>query len=380
MKIALVGYGKMGHMIERIAKNRGHEIVAIVDIDNPDVFDSRQFASADVAIEFTAPTQAIENYRRAWAVGLPVVSGTTGWTEFMPQIKEEIKAGGHTLFWSSNFSIGVNILFAINRKLASIMSAYPQYAGYITEIHHTAKKDALVNIPTTLLGAVDASSGGKTGVNYQGLKNEIGVFSAPVAVYINPQYFKTLDFANRASGYAEMVKHALVSDSILFDQTLAFDLEVFDMQRLSSLLSQNIIVKQNFTTLDPFEVGRRKALNLGHTFGHAFETLSYRMQKPLLHGYAVMWGLLAEIYLSVVKLKLDKEILSKLLFFAKQYYGVFPFSCNDYDTILELMSHDKKNDHGHINFTFLAGIGDTRINQTVTKEKIFEALDFIREN
>lgn len=237
-----------------------------------------------------------------------------------------------------------------------------------------------VNIPTTLLGAVDASSGGKTGVNYQGLKNEIGVFSAPVAVYINPQYFKTLDFANRASGYAEMVKHALVSDSILFDQTLAFDLEVFDMQRLSSLLSQNIIVKQNFTTLDPFEVGRRKALNLGHTFGHAFETLSYRMQKPLLHGYAVMWGLLAEIYLSVVKLKLDKEILSKLLFFAKQYYGVFPFSCNDYDTILELMSHDKKNDHGHINFTFLAGIGDTRINQTVTKEKIFEALDFIREN
>lgn len=158
MKIALVGYGKMGHMIERIAKNRGHEIVAIVDIDNPDVFDSRQFASADVAIEFTAPTQAIENYRRAWAVGLPVVSGTTGWTEFMPQIKEEIKAGGHTLFWSSNFSIGVNILFAINRKLASIMSAYPQYAGYITEIHHTAKKDAPSGTAITIANDVIANN------------------------------------------------------------------------------------------------------------------------------------------------------------------------------------------------------------------------------
>lgn len=237
-----------------------------------------------------------------------------------------------------------------------------------------------VNIPTTLLGAVDAAMGGKTGVNYHGLKNEIGLFASPEIVLINPYFFETLDFTNRASGYAEMVKHALISDSILLEQTLAFDLEEFDLQRLSALLSQNVAVKQAFAGIDPFETGRRKVLNFGHTFGHAFETLSYRMKKPLTHGYAVMWGMLAEVYLSVVKCKLDRDVILKLLSFAKQYYGVFPFSCKEYEPILELMKHDKKNDHGNINFTLLAGIGDVRINQTASKEEIFEAMDFVREN
>lgn len=158
MKIALIGYGKMGHMIERIAEERGHEIVAIVDVDNLSAFDAPEFASADVAIEFTAPSEAIANYRRAWAKGLPVVSGTTGWTDFLPELKEEIKAGGHTLFWASNFSIGVNILFAINRKLAEIMSSYPQYAGYVTEIHHTAKKDAPSGTAITIADDVIANN------------------------------------------------------------------------------------------------------------------------------------------------------------------------------------------------------------------------------
>ncbi|MHB9143663.1 MAG: 4-hydroxy-tetrahydrodipicolinate reductase, partial [Paludibacter sp.] len=109
MKIALIGYGKMGKTIERIAKERGHEIVSVIDVDNISDFESDAFASADVAIEFTTPAVALSNYRRAFAAGVAVVSGTTGWTEELPALKKEIEAGGKTLFWTSNFSLGMNV-------------------------------------------------------------------------------------------------------------------------------------------------------------------------------------------------------------------------------------------------------------------------------
>lgn len=150
MKIALIGYGKMGHIIEKIALERGHEIVSIIDRDNLDDFESAAFGSADVAIEFTTPATAVANYRRAWAAGVPVVSGTTGWTEAMPTIEDELNHNGQTLFWASNFSLGVNILFELNRHLAHIMNAYPTYRVSLTEIHHTAKKDAPSGTAITL--------------------------------------------------------------------------------------------------------------------------------------------------------------------------------------------------------------------------------------
>ena len=237
-----------------------------------------------------------------------------------------------------------------------------------------------VNIPTSLLGVVDAATGGKTGVNFRGLKNEIGTFAMPESVLINPKFFETLDFKNRLSGYAEMVKHALIADPILLDQTLAFDLDGFDINRLSILLRQNLEVKHSIVEIDPKELGKRKALNFGHTVGHAFESLSYEMNMPMMHGFAVMWGMVAELYLSLLKLRFDKTVLMKILHFAKEYYGVFPFSCKEYDRLYELMMHDKKNSGGEINFTLLAGVGDVRINQNVRKEEVFEALDFIREN
>ena len=130
----------------------------------------------------------------------------------------------------------------------------------------------------------------------------------------------------------------------------------------------------------PQEKGQRKALNFGHTVGHAFESLSYEMGAPMLHGFAVMWGMVAELYLSFVKLRFDKDVLMRIVAFAKEYYGAFPYSCKEYDRLYELMMHDKKNSGDQINFTLLAGIGDVRINQIVTKEEVFEALDFIREN
>ena len=150
MKIALIGYGKMGHIIERIALERGHEIVSKVDVDNQDEFDSEAFASADVAIEFTVPAKAVENYRKSWAAGVPVVSGTTGWNSVLPELKEEIAANGYTLFWASNFSLGVNLFFELNKRLAQMMNRYANYDVAMTEIHHTEKKDAPSGTAITL--------------------------------------------------------------------------------------------------------------------------------------------------------------------------------------------------------------------------------------
>lgn len=131
----------MGHAIEQIALSRGHNIVAKIDINNPDDFDSPLFASADVAIEFSTPATALGNYLRAFKAGVPVVSGTTGWTENMSQVKDLCDNGDATFFWTSNFSIGVNIFFALNKHLAAIMAAEPQYSPSITEIHHIHKLD-----------------------------------------------------------------------------------------------------------------------------------------------------------------------------------------------------------------------------------------------
>lgn len=150
MKIALIGYGKMGKIIERIALERGHEIVSRVDVDNLDDFDSDAFKSADVAIEFTVPQVAVSNIKRAFKSNVPVVCGTTGWTEALPELKAIIEAEGKTLFWASNFSLGVNIFMAVNKYLASIMNQFPEYNVEMTEVHHTQKLDAPSGTAITL--------------------------------------------------------------------------------------------------------------------------------------------------------------------------------------------------------------------------------------
>ncbi|MBR3609456.1 MAG: 4-hydroxy-tetrahydrodipicolinate reductase [Bacteroidales bacterium] len=155
MKIALIGYGKMGKTIEQIAIARGHEIVARIDIDNQDDFNSPEFKSADVAIEFSQPQSAMNNYRRAFAAGVKVVSGTTGWLENMPEVKEACE-NGSTFFHSSNFSLGVNIFFAINRYLAKIMNGFTNYEVSMEETHHIHKLDAPSGTAITLAeGIID---------------------------------------------------------------------------------------------------------------------------------------------------------------------------------------------------------------------------------
>ncbi|MBO4943846.1 MAG: 4-hydroxy-tetrahydrodipicolinate reductase [Muribaculaceae bacterium] len=159
MKIALIGHGKMGRTIERIARERGHEIVCIIDIDNPGDFNTDAFRSADVAIEFTTPATAVDNYRRALAQGVSVVSGTTGWTERMPEVREMVEAApGSFLMWSSNYSLGVNIFFELSKKLARIMAPFPQYRPYLTETHHIHKLDHPSGTAVTIAeGIVDNS-------------------------------------------------------------------------------------------------------------------------------------------------------------------------------------------------------------------------------
>ena len=151
MKIALIGYGKMGHMIEQIALERGHEIVSIIDVDNIEDFDSLAFASADVAIEFTNPTAAFANYQRAFAHNVKVVSGSTGWMQdHKAEVERMCTEGGQTLFWASNFSIGVAIFSAVNRYLAKIMNGFPQYNVEMEEVHHIHKLDAPSGTAITL--------------------------------------------------------------------------------------------------------------------------------------------------------------------------------------------------------------------------------------
>lgn len=151
MKLAIIGYGKMGHMIEQTARSRGHEIVSIIDVDNLGDFDTDAFRSADVAIEFTTPATAYDNYRRAWAQGVKVVSGSTGWLkDHEADVRRACADEGKTLFWASNFSLGVAIFSAVNKYLARIMNAYPAYDVHLTEVHHVHKLDAPSGTAITL--------------------------------------------------------------------------------------------------------------------------------------------------------------------------------------------------------------------------------------
>ncbi len=150
MKIALVGYGKMGKTIEQIARSRGHEIVSIIDINNPQDFESAAFKSAEVAIEFTTPATAFDNYMKCFAAEVPIVSGTTGWLEHLDEIKRMCKEDGKTFFYASNFSVGVNIFFAVNKYLAKIMNNFPSYDVRMTETHHIHKLDAPSGTAITL--------------------------------------------------------------------------------------------------------------------------------------------------------------------------------------------------------------------------------------
>lgn len=154
MKIALIGYGKMGHEIEKIALSRGHEVVCAIDINEEYKFESEAFKSADVAIEFTSPESAFNNYKKAFQAHIPVVSGTTGWLEKLDEIKKACAEEGQTFFYASNFSMGVNLFFAFNKYIAKVMSKFTDYDVHIEETHHIHKLDAPSGTAITLAEGV----------------------------------------------------------------------------------------------------------------------------------------------------------------------------------------------------------------------------------
>ncbi|SBV90537.1 3-dehydroquinate synthase [uncultured Dysgonomonas sp.] len=237
-----------------------------------------------------------------------------------------------------------------------------------------------INIPTTLLGAVDAAVGGKTGINFNGLKNEIGAFAPAETVLIDSAFFKSLDHQNFLSGYAEMIKHGLIDSDKEWQATMSFDTEEIDYEKLKQLVVDSVGVKERIVEIDPFEKGIRKALNLGHTIGHAFESMSYELNKPVQHGYAVAWGIICELYLSHRFCGFPKEKMYKTIYFIKDNYHGFYFDCDHYERLYEYMKHDKKNESDTVNFTLLSDVGKIEINQTASKEDIFDAIDFLRES
>ena len=249
-----------------------------------------------------------------------------------------------------------------------------------------------INIPTTLLAMVDASVGGKTGINFGGLKNEIGVFRDAEQVIIDTHFLQTLDSENILSGYAEMLKHALLSTTAEWAELIESKdngqwstpkgsraVSENEVAMVNGQLKNNVAVKERIVLEDPTEQGLRKALNLGHTIGHALESFAMEQGAPVLHGYAVAWGLICELYLSAIKLGFPSDKLRQTASFIRQHYGMPAIECKHYDRLLALMTHDKKNVGDTINFTLLADIGEVRLNQVATRDEICEALDFLRE-
>jgi 3-dehydroquinate synthase len=233
-----------------------------------------------------------------------------------------------------------------------------------------------VNIPTTLLAQVDASLGGKTGFNFNGLKNEIGVFMEPNSVIINTNFLKTINHENFLSGYAEMLKHGLIKSMSHWDELLKFNMRNIDYNELQEIISHSVAIKEWHVLNDLREQHIRKALNFGHTIGHAFESYAMKTGRPILHGYAVVYGMIAELYLSVKQCGLGIVELNSISSWMIAKYGKFEIRESDFEALCQLMTHDKKNEGNRINFTLIPEIGKVEINVDCPKELIVEALKY----
>ena len=239
-----------------------------------------------------------------------------------------------------------------------------------------------INVPTTLLAMVDASSGGKTGFNYHGLKNSIGVFAPPVETLIWPGWLKSLPADQFLSGFAEMLKTGLIKKKkgALWEALLGYDLERMPIAELTPLIEACVAAKEEIVAADPKEEGLRKVLNFGHTFGHAIEELAmHNAQLRIIpHGYAVLYGMIAELYLSVTLMGCPQAPLQQLTQLMIHYYGKPQCKCSDVAPLIELMRHDKKNERAEeINCTLLYDIGKPAINQTISETQAKEALEYL---
>ena len=230
-----------------------------------------------------------------------------------------------------------------------------------------------INIPTTLLSMVDASVGGKTGVDLGNLKNQIGVINVPQMVLIDTDYLETLPQSEMRSGLAEMLKHGLIYDSAYWKQFL--DLKAIDFADFDALIYRSVEIKNDIVIQDPTEKNIRKALNFGHTLGHAIEGyfLESQTKTTLLHGEAIAIGMILESYISLHKNLITAEEYTEIKTAIKSIYDDVKIEENDIDPILELLIHDKKNEYGLIQFALIEGIGKIKINQSVENKLILDA-------
>ena len=233
---------------------------------------------------------------------------------------------------------------------------------------------SFINIPTTLLAMVDASAGGKTGVNFRGLKNEIGVIRQPAQVLLFLRFLETLNRMNLLSGYAEMLKAGLIADRLLWQDLRNFTFDDYSEEKLARFIQRSVSIKIDIVEADPEEHGIRKSLNFGHTIGHALESESLRSGKPLPHGYAVAFGMIAEAELSAIKLGLSKDSITEIRETITRLYGNPPETIHHADVLLGWMKFDKKNSNNLINFTLLEEIGKCRIDIVATAEEIRSSL------
>lgn len=235
-----------------------------------------------------------------------------------------------------------------------------------------------LNIPTTLLAMVDASSGGKTGFDYQGIKNIIGTFTPPLTTLIHPELLRTLPTIELLSGFAEMLKHGLIASPTHWKDLLAWDIHGQDMAKLSQLIADSIAIKEQIVSADPHEENIRRTLNFGHTIGHALEAVYLQQELQSYHGYCVLWGMVAEVYLSVVHAGCPREVLTMLSHIMVEHFGRPQCNCEQQNSLLEWMKHDKKNhDADQLNFTLLRCIGTPIIDQSLTDKDVNEALEYL---
>ena len=233
-----------------------------------------------------------------------------------------------------------------------------------------------INTPTTLLSQVDASVGGKLGIDFKGLKNHLGVFNEPETVVIAPEFLKTLPQAELRSGYAEIIKHGLIRDKDYFQK---LHTQYWENQDWESLIRHSVGIKKAVVEADPKENGLRKILNFGHTIGHAFESYFLDTKNHLLHGEAIALGMIAEGFLSFEKVGFSFEEFEELTQFLLQVYGKVDFSLHELDPILDLCTQDKKNEGSVILFSLLESIGNCTYNIPVTREEIKQAIQYYHQ-
>ena len=231
-----------------------------------------------------------------------------------------------------------------------------------------------VQIPTTLLAQVDASIGGKLGIDFNEVKNAIGLFQNPKAVFIDPVFLKTLPYKELRSGFAEIIKHGLIADVKLWNDIVAVeDIYGFEME---DLIYRSLLVKQSIVEQDPFEKGIRKVLNFGHTIGHALESVALNSNKPLLHGEAIAIGMLCEAWLSQKENDLSATDLKAIGDYVLGLYGKRILSEADFPQYLDIMSQDKKNQGKTINFTYIKALGASIFDCTSTEDSILDSLRY----